>query len=210
MTTLAACLALAALGAPSTDMVGEGWAEAYVLAPGPERGALVAELLAASDAELDDDSQRLAYECATRAADALELELALAIQEPLHGRVGAVWSGYNLAVTRHRSGDSAGADALLGALLVDAGLGDRANLWNQRAIFALGDGRRVEAWAAFGHAMGLGSADATAILAREDLAGHNLHRAKSGFRAALNRTPDHPWALRGWGLALLSAPQPRD
>ena len=214
MTCLGASLALAAglvvPGEPVGVPVSGDWAELASQEPGPERGRRIAAQLIASGAVLSHEAQVLAFEAGSRAADALELDLALTIQEELHARVGAVWSGFNLALTQHRAGDTASADATLAAFLPTAGPGDRANLWNQRAIFALGEGRHGAARAYFGRSLALGSADATAILAREHLAGHNLTAARTGFRASLNRNPDHPWALRGWGLALLSAPQPRD
>ena len=205
MTSLALTLVLAAGGLGQ-----DSWSEVADMEPGPERGRLVAGLLALHEGELGREAQGLAFEAGSRAADALELDLALTIQGDLHRLVGAWWSGFNLALTQQRSGDVAAGDATLAALLEAARPGDRASLWNQRAIFALGEGRWLDAHAGFGRAMALGSADATAILAREHLARHNLHSARTGFRAALNRNPDHPWALRGWGLTVLSAPQPRE
>jgi hypothetical protein len=222
MTCLASLLGMAALALAPQDPgsaaveesapggVEQAWAEAAALEPGPGRGRRVAELLATQDGPLEGPAQQLAYEAGKRAADALELDLALAIHRPLHASVGAVWSGFNLSLTLHRAGRTEAADAVLEALLEGASAADRANLWNQRGIFALGAGDAPAYLAAFGRSMALGSADATAILARERLSRHNLDPALGGFRAALNRNPDHPWALRGWGLALLSASQLRE
>lgn len=208
MTCLAASLVLAAGLVGAQD--GPDWSALAGLPPGPARGELVAEALEAAGGELPREAQQLAHDAGIRAADALEFGLALRVQGRLHARVGQLWTGYNLGVTQHRSGQTAAGDATLAALIEGAAPADRANLWSQRGIFALGQGRRDVAASHFGHAMALGSADATAILARERLAGHNLDAARDGFRASLNRNPDHPWALRGWGLTLLSAPQPRD
>lgn len=167
------------------------------------RGDVLAALEAESG-ELDGAAQTLAFNAGTGAAEAFELERAVAIFEQLTARLDAGWARYNLALARHRAGDGAGAEAALDELLATVPAAERPALWSQRAIFALGAGRTASARASFGHAIGLGDADAASILAREALARHNLGPARRGFRSALARRTDHPWALRGWGLTLLS------
>ncbi|MFT6714601.1 MAG: tetratricopeptide (TPR) repeat protein [Planctomycetota bacterium] len=183
----------------------DGWEEVHALEPGRERGQAIAALLAMEPVALDPDQLKLAWEAGKRAAEGLELELALEIQRPLFELEPAEWSGINLAITLQRLGDWRASDAVMGTLLNELPLADPAGTWSQRGIFALGAGELLLAREYLGRALCLGSADASGILAREDLARHNIQSAKAGFRAALTGNPEHPWALRGWGLSLLGA-----
>ena len=187
---------------------GDTWAELSALPPGQDRGLRVAALLRGSEGELPIEAQRLAFDAARRAADAYELDLALAIQEALDERVGADWSAFNLALTLQKLGRVDAADSVYARLLTAAPKARQASLWGQRGILALGAGRGVSGRAHLGHALALGDPDAAAVLAREDLARHNLIPARNGFRAALARNQAHPWALRGWGLSVLPTPGP--
>jgi tetratricopeptide (TPR) repeat protein len=183
---------------------GEEWSAVRAMDAGSARGQAVAELLANDNIELAGSDLNLAWEAGQRAVVALEFELAFGIQEQLYRRAPAEWSGVNLALTAHKMGEWSLADQVMEELLLERPE-DPAKLWSQRGIFALGSDKLHLAREYFGWAICLGSPDATGILAREDLAIHNQSAARTGFRAALVANPDHPWALRGWGLSLLEA-----
>lgn len=196
---LSAALLLAAQGAGAQD-----W-EALAERPSDAaRGAAVLERLRDGAVELTALAQNLAFEDAQRAAEAFELELSLALFRTLVERTDAPWARYNLAIVEHRAGDTAASDALLADMLDSQPAVEAPGLWSQRGIFAWGAGNDATALRHFGQALVRGSTDASAILAREALARHNLGPARAGFRAALERDRAHPWALRGWGLALLT------
>jgi len=194
----------AALVFVSLLSTGEEWSAVRSMAPGNERGRAVAALLELDEVALDSSDVTFAWEAGKRATDSLEFKLAKAIQLQLYRRYPAEWSGVNLALTSHKLGQWSEADLVMDELL-RASPSDAAGLWSQRGIFALGADRLRVAREYFGRAICLGSADATGILAREDLALHNIESARAGFRAALVANSEHPWALRGWGLSLLGA-----
>ena len=183
----------------------DGWEEVHAMEPGTARGKAIAALLATKPDSLEQDELMLAWEAGKRAAEGLELNLALEIQGPLFELAPAEWSGVNLAITFQRLGDWRASDEVMGTLLQGIPLADPAGTWSQRGIFALGAGEVLLAREHLGRALCLGSADASAILAREDLARDNIQSSRAGFRAALAGNPEHPWALRGWGLSLLGA-----
>ncbi|MDG2143466.1 MAG: hypothetical protein P8N31_07920 [Planctomycetota bacterium] len=184
----------------------DGWEEVHTMDPGTARGQAIAALLALGPDSLDQDQLKLAWEAGKRAAEGLELDLALQLQRPLFELAPAEWSGINLAITLQRLGDWRATDDVMGALLSGHSLADPAGTWSQRGIFALGAGEHQLAREYLGRALCLGSADASAILAREDLAHNHIQSARAGFRAALAGNSEHPWALRGWGLSLLGTP----
>lgn len=207
------CLALA-LASPSLST---DWEALERMAPGPARGALVLAALEDDPEPPSGRAQSLAFQEATRASAAFELDLGLDLFRTLTERLdpggpkldaSVAWAPFNLALLEHRAGFTGEADRLLADLLARGPATDRTSLWNQRAIFAYGSGDDARAQQLWGHALGLGNADASAILAREALKRHNLGAAQRGFRAAIARNPEHPWALRGWGLSLLTVPNP--
>jgi hypothetical protein len=184
------------------------WSELAALPPGSARGARVAALLESGTGAPPPEAQQLAFDAARRAADAYELELALSILRPLHARVEADWSAFNLALTLQKLGAADAADSIYAKLLQKTPRARQGSIWGQRGILALGAGHGVSGRARLGHALALGDPDAAAVLARESLARHNLGSARNGFRAALARNQAHPWALRGWGLSVLPTPGP--
>ena len=186
----------------------DSWEEVHTMAPGTERGEVIAALLSIQPdgpTELEPEQVKVAWEAGKRAAEGLELDLALRIQGPLFQLAPAEWSGFNLAITLQRLGQWTEADDVMGELLDTYPLGDPAGAWSQRGIIALGSGEPLLAREYMGRAIALGSADAAGILAREDLSLHRMNSARTGFRAALAGNNEHPWALRGWGLSLLGA-----
>lgn len=204
--SLSGCL-MAALLLGAQEAGAQDW-EALAERPSdPTRGALVLERLRDRAVELTSLAQNLAFEDAQRAAEAFELDLSLELFRSLVERTDAPWARYNLAIVEHRAGDFEASDALLADMLASQPAVEAAGLWSQRGIFAWGAGNDSSALRHFGQALARGSADASAILAREALGRHNLGPARTGFRAALERDRAHPWALRGWGLALLT-PKP--
>lgn len=218
---LGAWLDLRAGGAPVEALPGlepwpfdgpENWIAAEVLAPGGARTRALLEGLADGRPEPSRDQLMLAWTAGlTYAGELLWMEEAVRVQRALHRRYGTVWSVLNLAFTLHRSGSSDEADALLGEYIAaaeppagQAAPAELAELWNNRGLIALGRGRERQARDCFGRALALGSTDSALILARIDLSRGNIAEARAGFRGLLLDVEPHAWALRGWGVALLS------
>ena len=198
----AGCVILLAWAATGQDV---DWEALQAMSPGPLRGQLVLDGLHKATGPLGSVEQNLAFAEGIRASAEFELELSIGLFQAVYDENGAGWAQYNLALAQNRAGYTQRADQNLAELIASAPAGEAPSLWSQRAIFAYGSGHDARGLAFFGHAIGLGYADASAILAREALAMHNHAGAQRGFRAALSRNTDHPWALRGWGLSLLDS-----
>lgn len=198
----AGCLLVIAWAGPNQDV---DWDALQAMSPGSARAQLVLEGLRNASGDLGSVEQNLAYAEGLRASAAFELELSIDLFQAVYDHTAAGWAQYNLALAQNRAGSLQQADQNLAELLASGPASEAPSLWSQRGIFAYGSGHDARGRALFGHAIGLGNADASAILAREALARHNHATAKRGFRAALSRNSDHPWALRGWGLSLLDS-----
>lgn len=173
----------------------------------PERLAAVRSALQTLDAPLEGASLRLVWQTGVDAARALELEDAIAIQSWLAARHPADWSAMDLALSLGMAGETARADAVLADAIARARTAGEptAELWSRRGILWLGAGDERRGRDGLGHALALGSADASIVLALLDLHQGRPAKARAGFRAGLYDDPPGAWALRGWGLSLLPA-----
>lgn len=193
------------------------WEVARALPGGLQRARAFAAVLA----DASGDSERLeaalgaAYECFREEERAYRVEAATTLAEAVHAAAGAGWSAHNLAGIARRAGDYPRADAVLEDELARASTRDeRVDLLEARAIVAAGAGWRDQERALLGAALARGGEDACQMLGRIALAQGRLARARTLFRRLVERawgTPQKeaaapPWALRGWGLALLPAP----
>ncbi|TAJ02142.1 MAG: hypothetical protein EPO68_18365 [Planctomycetota bacterium] len=196
---LAALLAL-----QSTESLSADWAAVAALPAGRERAARVALLLHDRARELSKPEIELAWRVGTEEADALRFDSAVPVQRALYERMPALWSVSNLALSLNRLEGAGSADKVLAEWLPRARGSERADVWSQRGTYWLGAGDAARGRPLLARAIALGSSDATVVLAREDLAAGRVAAARAGFAAALlERTPS-PWAVRGFGVALLT------
>lgn len=189
---------------PWTHGAEAAWWAAAGARPGPVRGALVREALAARGADaapLPAGWTRLAWEVWVEAAEDFRLEEALAIGRPLHAAARAPWSAHSLSLTLQRAGRWSEGDRVLAE---QAERTPEPGLVTQRGIHALAVGERAAARAELTRALGLGSADAAAVLALDDACHGDPEAARRGFRAVLESDREHPWGARGWGSTLVA------
>ena len=186
------------------------WVAAGLLTPGSERTRAFVAALADGELEPSRDQLLEAYAWGRRCAtELLWMEDAIAVQRELHRRYAATWSAIGLALSLHRGAPPGGSDAADAVLAAQIERGaDLPDLWSQRGLLAAGRGDERRARDHLGRALGLGSADAALMLARMDLARGRMGGARAGFRALLMEDEPHAWALRGWGIALLTANSP--
>ena len=181
------------------------WLAATVLPEGPARARAIATALETLDPaerpSLAGPRLNLAWEVWLAAALDLRFEDALAIGRPVHADQRADWSGSSLALGLARAGFADEADRILTEQIARSAA--RAPLWSQKGIALWGARQDVRARRALGAAMLLGSVDASAVVARIDLAAGRRATARAGFRAALASDSPGPWARRGWALTQL-------
>lgn len=144
--------------------------------------------------------------------DAFRAEEALSIARAMHADAQATWSAYCLEGILRRSGDYGGAARVLEEHAARLTPGPEAtDVMGRRAIVAAGAGDFEEERRHLGDALLAGSDDALQMLGRLTLVQGDTEGARRLFRAVLDRSDNGeahgaPWALRGWGLALLPAP----
>ena len=192
----------------------EAWMTAQVLEPGPER----TQLFLVAIEEVDDAGLQprlnILYEAMVADADAWRMREAEALALALHERTQATWSAISLALLSTRMGQDARADRVLGRQIEATSVSaERTALLSQRAISALGAGREAACRDHLGRAIQAGSKDAVQILALLEFGAARYDRARRLFGTLLLPDPDGseepleavPWALRGYGLALLES-----
>lgn len=182
------------------------WLAAWALPAGPARATAVAAALAelgprAAEPRLGGARLNLAWEVWLAAALDLRFDDALAIGRPVHADQRADWSASSLALGLARAGRTDEADRVLTEQIARSSA--TAALWTQKGIALWGAGRDAQGRRALATGMLLGSIDASAVLARIDLAAGRRSAALAGFRAALSSDEPGPWARRAWGLAQL-------
>jgi hypothetical protein len=180
------------------------WAALGALPAGRERAVRVAELLQDRSKELSKAELEFAWRVGTEEADALRFDSAVPVQRALYARVPALWSVSNLALSLNRLEGAASADRVLAEWLPGAHRSERADVWSQRGTYWLGAGDAARGRSMLARAIALGSSDATVVLAREDLGALRVAQARVGFSAALLDRAPSPWAVRGFGVALLT------
>lgn len=185
------------------EEVATGWALAEQLSESQPAAAAraAAKGLEEAEGEVSGAHQQLGYELVVRLAALGQYAEAEILAAPLHGRVQADWSAGNLALVLSRAGRFEQADRVLREQLPRATA--PAELWNQRALLASGQGRPGLFRARLGRAIRLGSANAALSLARADALAGRPGPARAGYRSGCDRTPPGPWSLRGWALTLL-------
>ncbi len=204
----------AAVEIPARWEPGEAWLAARVLEPGVVRASAFGLALAEAQNDPTELQRRLTAAYDAFGADVLELRLESAEQLALamHDAADATWSALTLALLSTRLGRFDRAEALLALEYGRArGSVERLDVLGRWAIAALGAGRAERARDRLGVALALGSGDAHQILGLLALSRGAMNRARRLFGALLvrdalaGREPleSTPWALRGWGLALL-------
>jgi len=212
-------LILAALllpGAPDQDEFAPGRAWELAQQDG-DRGQRARAVVAALDEVANDatalhERQARAFEVFQVEHDDYEGARAVAISEAMHRCAGASWSAFCLEGALRRTGDYVRADAVLREHLTrELAPAERLDVVLRRAIVYAGAGDRGAERAALGRGLVGGGADAYQMLGRLALAAGERAAARDLFRALVDRHAGDPagappWALRGWGLALLPLP----
>jgi hypothetical protein len=194
---------------PLPDARGDAnWLLADLLDDGPRRTESYAKALREGTHPPATVWLQQAWEYGVRCArEHLWLDDAVVVQRELHAIYGEAWSAMNLAGSLHRAGRVDEADAVLAA---QEALGaNPAEIQNTRGIHALGRGDERAARDHLGRSLARGYRDSALVLARLDQTRGDLPGARAGFRALLHVDPSagetpHAWALRGWGMTLLS------
>lgn len=181
-----------------------------------DRAVEIAEGLhaVADDPQAVEPRLREAFEAWRVAYDGYRGEAARTIAEAMHAVAAERWSAEVLEGTCRRLGDYASADRALAEQIrrtVDPA--ERRALLERRAIVAAGAGWTEREREFLGRALAAGGTDAYQMLARRALADGETARARTLFRALVERHLDTPaeappWALRGWGMTLLPAAGP--
>lgn len=206
----------------------DAWEAARQLPDGPERtAAIVASLAEDTWATLPVTARGERLEVAYRAFLGAEARFAgdemLGLAEAMHARDRAIWSAFCLeGALRRGFGRYGDAEGVLEALQREyEAAGDPAQrgeavraLVERRALVAAGAGEREHEAALLGRALGAGSADARQILGFAALRAGDVRGALAHFEVLLAGAPSveqaptpardlPPWALRGYGVALL-------
>ena len=196
LSSLAVLAALAAAGA-SQDSGERVAAVVAALAGAVEGGEEVQPLLQG------------AWELFLEEHDAYRSDTALAVAEAMHAAAPAPWSAGCLEGILRRRGEYERADEVLERQIAatEDPLARRA-LVERRAILAGAAGWLDQERDLLGRALAEGGTDAWQMLARYALSAGERERARRLFRILVERSRGAPaeaapWALRGWGLALL-------
>lgn len=218
---LAAALLLVGSGQdeapPTRDAVpedGSAWERARQDGDRSERAQAVVAALdeAAGDPEALHPRQLRAFEVFQLEHDDFQGARSVALAEAMHRHAAATWSAFCLEGALRRTGDYGRADAVLREHLGrDLGPAERVDVVLRRAIVAAGAGDRAGELAALGRGLVGGGADAYQMLGRLALVEGRAAEARGLFRVLVDRHATDPagappWALRGWGLALLPPP----
>ncbi len=148
--------------------------------------------------------------------DAFHGEAALLLAEAMYAHGPGTWSAFCLEGILRRLGRYERAEEVLAGHLETVTVPEqRAQILERRAILAAGAGWRERELDHLGRALALDGLDAQQMLGRLALFEGRKERARVLFRVLVERlrgaregagevTPESiPWALRGWGLALL-------
>ena len=192
----------------------DAWALARAVEPGVIRArAFERALTAAVNPDSLDLRLRGAYGAFTEDVGGFRLDAARILGEAMHQYADAQWSALSLALLCTRQGAHERADEVLTMRFEGAeSPGDRLEALERRAIARMGAGRTEAALDDLGRALALGGSDARQILARRALTRGELERARRVFASLLPPMGElealarAPWALRGWGLAMLPRP----
>ncbi len=177
----------------------------------PARVQSVITALDGTEAGSDSENRLLteAFGVFTAEHDAYEGEAALAVARAMHRHASATWSAFCLEGILRRLGHyEAARDVLADHLVSVSAPAERAAVVDRQAIVAAGAGWRSSESSHLGRGLVLGGTDAYQMLARRCLAEGKRADARTLFRVLVERSihdpaQGPPWALRGWGLALL-------
>lgn len=192
---------------------GEAWISAQSLPPGTRRARAFAAALqeVAGDPATLAPRLQAAYEAFREDQAAYRSDAGRILAEGMHDAAQAAWSAFNLASIHRLLGDYERADEVLAdRYRMATDRAERLDLLQGRAIVAGAAGWLERERDLLGMALARGGEDSYQILGRQALAAGRRRRALALFRVLLEhhfgpqRLADAPpWALRGWGLALL-------
>ncbi|MBL6720105.1 MAG: hypothetical protein ISQ08_01705 [Planctomycetes bacterium] len=182
-----------------------------LLPPGPDRAwALAAALGPGGEADLLPARLQEGYEAFVAAERAFDGPLATALARAMHRQARATWSAFCLEGILRRTGDLAGAEAVLSELERAANRQERADRAGRRAIVARGEGRLALACDHLGAVLAAGGADGAQMMGLQALRSGSRPEAAAHFAALLageslaaGSGAPAPWAQRGFGVTLL-------
>ncbi len=187
------------------------------LGPGLERAEQVnGDLQSCSDADLA-PLQKAAYGFFIDDMRAFRGRSAERLAEAMHGRARATWSMICVSGSRLRMGQGSGALEVVRTHLAKientAPADEVRAVWDRLALVARGLGETDQMLDALGQSLAMGSEDALQLLGWEGLVQSDGDGASRLFGALLDRAQVEerepaPWALPGWGLALLEIEAP--
>jgi tetratricopeptide (TPR) repeat protein len=199
------------LGEPASELslfAGEAWLVLQVAAPGPTRvRALSVALAESGKADLPPRVER-GIEAAEEDARNLKLDWAVVEARALVESARDRRTARLLArVLRLRGETDAAAELLEGTLRDASEAADRAALHDDLGELRLASGDEDAALKEFGAALALGSSRAAEHLAARALSDGRIDRARALYRSLQDEAYRRQGAARGYGLALLAAPE---
>jgi hypothetical protein len=169
------------------------------------------DLETCGDAELP-ALQSAAYELFLEEMGAFRGQSGERMARAMHSRAQATWSMICLSASQLRTGQGEAALETvrehLGRIRSSAPMPEVRAVWDRLALVARGLGQPDVMREALGHSLAMGSEDALQLLGWEGLQNLDWEDASRLFGALVDRAEaasgePAPWALPGWGLALL-------
>ncbi|MDP6739511.1 MAG: hypothetical protein QF404_05790 [Planctomycetota bacterium] len=183
--------------------------------PGPVRSKALCRALKSGAGDLEPERWAqlltLSYESFLEELGLYAGQVARDLAEAMYGAAPATWSVLCLEGAARRTGDlGRAAEVLEGGMVLNT-RADKLELRERRAIVAAGAGELPIELDWLGRALLQGGTDGLQMRARLALVMGERQRTKGLFRVLVDRSrgpspslgEPPPWALRGWGLALL-------
>lgn len=197
------------------SVVEDSWPLLRGMQPGPARAKAMCKALKSGAEGLEPGRWaqllKLSYESFLEELGLYAGQSARDLAEAMYGSAPATWSVLCLEGAARRTGDlGRAAEVLEGGMVLNADA-DRLELRERRAIVAAGAGELPTELDWLGRALLLRGNDGLQMRARLALAMGARQRSRGLFRVLVDRSrgpapalgEPPPWALRGWGLALL-------
>ncbi|GEM_PF-2546367 len=192
------------------------WAELSRMQPGMSRADALGAALSSGSAHLPEGHWasllQISYEAFLEELERYASAPARQVAEAMYLASPAVWSCLCVEGSARRMGDLPRAAEVLAATLTwVSDRSARLELRERRSIVAAGAGWKSDELDWLGRGLAMGGTDSLQMRARLALAARRFDRARTLFRVLVDRgrgsrptlADAAPWALRGWGLALL-------
>jgi hypothetical protein len=206
-----------AFGAPGPALSAQdAWPLLRVMEPGPARAEALCLALEKGPLGLDPGHWlgllELSHQAFLEELKRFAGAPARRVAEAMHRASPAIWSSLCVEGVARRMGDLERSTEVLESALARTGNADSLlELRERLAIVCAGWGRNAQQLDWLGRALVLGGDDGLQMRGRLALSEQQSSRARALFRVLVDRSrgplpslkEPPPWALRGWGLALL-------